>query len=413
MKGLSREKLLPSRHESSWRLAQHTRSRSTLITTPLYRPEELEDRFQPEGVIGHSHAIKQTIEKVKQLTRDPDIAILLAGESGTGKELIARTIHYNSARAQFPFVAVNCGALPDGLIESELFGHEKGAFTGAAREKKGLFEVAHRGTLLLDEIDALPLSMQVKLLRALDEHEIRRVGGTKNIPVDLRIISASNQNLERLVDEKAFRQDLYYRLAVATIALPPLRERQGDVPLLVEHFLEKFNRAKNKTVTIAPETTAALEDYGWAGNVRELEHLIEVLVVTVPSAVVTAQHLPERFTRRNATDDVPLAADSFTDDFKAATKSIVTSFERDFILRQLEKRAGALRKPPKRSASRARRCTPFALSILRLFPGSVLLVICPQGLIRLVLQLETLMLTTDKMWLRQISVTVYRFCWVT
>ena len=143
------------------------------------------------------------------------------------------------------------------MIESELFGHEKGAFTGAAAEKKGLFEVAHRGTLLLDEIDALPLPMQVKLLRALDEHEIRRVGGTKNIPVDLRIISASNQELERLVEEKAFRQDLYYRLAVATIALPPLRERQGDVPLLTEHFLAKFNRAKKKSVTFEPDVMRA------------------------------------------------------------------------------------------------------------------------------------------------------------
>jgi DNA-binding NtrC family response regulator len=299
---------------------------------------ELEDRFQTEGIIGHSRAIKQVIERVKLLTRDADIAILLTGESGTGKELIARTVHYNSGRAKFPFVAVNCGALPDALIESELFGHEKGAFTGAAAAKKGLFEVAHRGTLLLDEIDALPLPMQVKLLRALDQHEIRRVGGTKNIPVDLRIVSASNQDLESLVDGKTFRQDLYYRLAVATITLPPLREREDDVPLLIEHFLAKFNRAKNKSITIAPDAMAMIERYDWPGNVRELEHLIEVLVVTASSAVIIAAHLPERFTRPKAPGAVPLAAEPITDDFKAATKSMVTSFERDFILRQLEKR---------------------------------------------------------------------------
>src|ERR1043166_2798019 len=192
--------------------------------------EELRGRFELEGIVGHSRAITEVIEKAKLLARDPDIEVLLAGESGTGKELFARAIHYHSARAKFPFVAINCGALPENLLESELFGHEKGAFTGAAAQKKGLFEAANRGTLFLDEIATLPLQMQAKLLRALDEHEIRRVGAVRNIPVDLRIIAASNQDLEHLVEEKLFRRDLYYRLAVATIELPPLRERHGDVP---------------------------------------------------------------------------------------------------------------------------------------------------------------------------------------
>lgn len=299
--------------------------------------EELKGRFQLEGVIGHSQAINEVVEKARLLARDPDIDILLTGESGTGKELIARAIHYHSSRAKSPFVAINCGALPENLLESELFGHEKGAFTGAVAEKKGLFEVAHRGTLLLDEIDALPLPMQVKLLRALDEHEIRRVGAVRNIPVDLRIVSASNGDLERLVEEKRFRQDLYYRLAVANIVLPPLRERSSDVPLLIDHFLAKFNRAKNKALTIETEAVARLEAYAWPGNVRELEHLIEVLVVTAPSEIVTRDVLPGKFKRPKPPDESVIEPENLTGDLKAATKSMTTKFEREFILRQLEK----------------------------------------------------------------------------
>lgn len=298
---------------------------------------ELQGRFQLEGIIGHSRAINEATEKARLLARDPDIDILLTGESGTGKELIARAIHYLSSRAKYPFVAINCGALPENLLESELFGHEKGAFTGAVAEKKGLLEVAHRGTLLLDEIDALPLTMQVKLLRALDEREIRRVGAVENIPVDLRIISASNQDLEQLVEEKTFRRDLYYRLAVASIALPPLRERQGDVALLVDHFLAKFNRAKNKTLSIEPEAVAQLEVYAWPGNARELEHLIEALVVTAPSEVISTSSLPEKFKRPQPGEELAIASDNFAGDLKAATKSMTTKFEREFILRQLEK----------------------------------------------------------------------------
>ena len=304
--------------------------------------EELKGRFQLEGIIGRSRAITEAIEKAKLLARDPDIEILLTGESGTGKELIARAIHYSGSRAKFPFVAINCGALPENLLESELFGHEKGAFTGAAGEKKGLFEVAHRGTLLLDEIDALPLQMQVKLLRALDEHEIRRVGAVRNIPVDLRIISACNQDLERLVEEKAFRRDLFYRLAVATVLLPPLRDRKGDVPLLIDHFLAKFNLAKNKALAIEPEAVLRLEAYAWSGNVRELEHLIEVLVVTAPSDLITTASLPEKFRRETSdprlqTSDSGLQTESLPNDLKAATKSMTVKFEREFILRQLER----------------------------------------------------------------------------
>lgn len=307
-----------------------------LRTENVRLKEELKGRFQLEGIIGQSEAIKQAIEKARLLARDPDIAVLLAGESGTGKELMARAIHYQSARAKDPFVAINCGALPENLLESELFGHEKGAFTGAATEKKGLFEVAHRGTLLLDEIDALPLPMQVKLLRALDEHEIRRVGAVRNIPVDLRIISASNQDLEQLVEEKIFRRDLYYRLAVATIVMPPLRERRADIALLIDHFLTKFNRAKNRSILIDSEAAARLEAYDWPGNVRELEHLIEVLVVTTAADVINTKNLPDKF-RKSTPAPTKADAENLAGDLKAATKQMTASFEREFILRQLEK----------------------------------------------------------------------------
>jgi len=314
----------------------HLLANQALLEENQRLKEALEERFQLEGIAGRSQALQQVVEKVKILAHDPDITILLTGESGTGKELFARTIHYHSPRKQSPFVAINCGALPENLFESELFGHEKGAFTGATSAKQGLFEVAHRGTLFLDEISAMPPAMQVKMLRALEEREIRRVGGTKNIPVDLRIISASNQDLERLIAEKSFRQDLYYRLAVATIVLPPLRERLGDLPLLASHFLEKFTREKNKTLTIEPEVMTKLAAYPWPGNVRELAHLIELLVVMVPSGAITSAHLPEKFKGLTTAHTPAIRGEELSHDLKAATKSMTAAFEREFILRQLE-----------------------------------------------------------------------------
>jgi DNA-binding NtrC family response regulator len=307
-------------------------ARQDLIRENIRLKTELEERFQFESVVGSSQAFNQVIERVKVLGRDPDISILIVGESGTGKELIARTIHYNGPRSRGPFVAVNCGALAESLLESELFGHERGAFTGAAAEKKGLFEVAHRGTLFLDEISAMSSAMQVKLLRAIEEREIRRVGGIRDIPIDIRIISASNQDLEQLVEEKSFREDLYYRLGIATISLPPLRSRKGDAILLANHFLERFNREKKKELMFGSDFLKFLESYSWPGNARELSHLIELLIVMVPSGEITVAHLPERF------KIVPEQEDTDnTDDLKTATKKIVSRFEREFILRNLEK----------------------------------------------------------------------------
>jgi len=291
----------------------------------------LQDRYGFAAIVGGSAPLRRMLDQVRPLARDADISILLTGESGTGKELVARAIHYNSPRAAGPFVAINCGALPEDLIESELFGHQKGAFTGAVAEKSGLFEAAQRGTLFLDEISAMAAATQVKLLRAIEEREIRRVGSTASVAVDLRIISASNRDLEELVGREAFRGDLYFRLAVATVELPPLRVRAGDVPLLAGHFLEKFNRQKGRQVVLGADAIERLENYPWPGNVRELENLLELLVVTA-SGVVAAEDLPAKFRTS------PAAAVDDVDDLKAATERMTAQFESEFIRRQLERR---------------------------------------------------------------------------
>ncbi len=219
--------------------------------------------------------------------------VLLQGESGTGKELMARTIHHSSDRAHGPFVALDCGALPETLLESELFGHEKGAFTGATTLRHGLFEAARGGTCLLDEIGNIAPAVQARLLRVLQEHQIKRVGGTEAIPIDVRVIASTNKHLEHEVQAHTFREDLFYRLSVVTITLPPLRERRDDIPLLAEFFLRKFAQAMNKPVDrIALEAMALLTGYAWPGNVRELEHAIERAVVLTQNPVLLMEDLP-------------------------------------------------------------------------------------------------------------------------
>lgn len=312
-------------------------ARQELVEENRRLKQALQRRFGFDAIIGNSEPMRSALEKLRMLARDDGITILLTGESGTGKELAARATHYNSPRANGPFVAINCGALPEQLIESELFGHEKGAFTGAAARKKGLFEAAGGGTLFLDEISAMPARLQVKLLRAIEVREIRRVGGTDSIAVDIRIISASNQNLERMVEEESFRQDLYYRLAVAQVTLPPLRDRTGDVPLLVDHFLDKINSEKGKHVTIDAGAMTLLEAYRWPGNVRELEHVIELLVVTMRSEIVTSKDLPERIRTASAHFAASVDLESLDDNLKAATKRVTAAFEREFITQQLNK----------------------------------------------------------------------------
>ncbi len=265
--------------------------KKTLQKENILLKQMVKDRYHFENIIGQSpkmQALYDLLEKVAPTKTN----ILITGESGTGKELAAKAIHYNSARKEKPFVTLNCGAIPESLIESELFGHMKGAFTDAIATKKGLFEIADEGTIFLDEISELPLLMQVKLLRVLQDREFKRVGGTEDIRVDVRIIAATNKDLEEAVKEKRFREDLFYRLNVIQIKLPPLRERKEDIPLLAAHFLKKYSVELNKNITrISPDALQLMLDYGYPGNVRELQNIIERAVALGNGQELSRQHL--------------------------------------------------------------------------------------------------------------------------
>ncbi len=254
--------------------------------------ERIKEKFDTKAFIGKSLKIIEIFELVKHVS-STTATVLIQGETGTGKELIASIIHYNSPVAEGPFIKVNCSALVESLLESELFGHEKGAFTGALYSKKGRFELADGGTLFLDEISDLPASVQIKLLRFLQEGEFERVGGTKTLKVNVRIISASNKSLEELVKDDKFRLDLFYRLKVVTIDMPALNERKEDIPLIVDHYLKKFAEIHNKDITgITREAMSAVKAYNWPGNVRELMNCIECAVVMSRESVVNADNLP-------------------------------------------------------------------------------------------------------------------------
>jgi len=252
---------------------------------------ELKGRYSLPNIIGASDRMKEVFEAIHRVA-DSKATVILYGESGTGKELIAKAIHYMSPRVKLPFIKFNCASIPEGLLESELFGHEKGAFTGAISARKGRFELAHGGTLLLDEVGDLPLNLQPKILRILQEREFERVGGEKTMKVDVRLIAATSRNLEELVSKGKFREDLFYRLNVVPIGMPSLRERREDIPLLVEFFLKRFNKENNKNVSIAPDALRVLADYHWPGNVRELENTIERLVVMSGRNSINADDLP-------------------------------------------------------------------------------------------------------------------------
>ncbi|MGD0283447.1 MAG: nif-specific transcriptional activator NifA [Dissulfurispiraceae bacterium] len=253
--------------------------------------QQLKGKYTVTNIIGNSDRMQEVFESVHKVA--PSKAnVLLRGESGTGKELLSKAIHYMSPRARGPFIKFNCASIPEGLLESELFGHEKGAFTGAMASRKGRFELANGGTIFLDEIGDLPLALQPKILRALQEKEFERVGGEKTIKVDIRLIAATSRNLEELVSSGRFREDLYYRLNVVPIFLPALREKREDIPLLVEYFLKKYNQDNRKEVVITPEALNSFLNYDWPGNVRELENTIERLVVMSGGAVITHSDLP-------------------------------------------------------------------------------------------------------------------------
>ncbi len=268
---------------------------------------EILEKFRPSNIIGRSHVMQEVFDLIAQVSQS-DATVLVRGESGTGKELIAQAIHFNSKRADKPFIKVNCAALPDTVIESELFGHEKGAFTGAIATRKGRFEMADGGTLFLDEIGDLSPTTQVKLLRVLQEKEIERVGGSKTIKIDVRIITATNRNLEEALIQNTFREDLYYRLNVFPLHLPPLRERKSDILLLADTFIDKYNSRNGKHIKrISTSAINALMIYHWPGNVRELENVIERAVLLASSDVIMAHHLPPSLQTAETSGTAPTA----------------------------------------------------------------------------------------------------------
>ncbi|MDI6800542.1 MAG: sigma-54 dependent transcriptional regulator [Thermodesulfovibrionales bacterium] len=312
--------------------------------------KQLKKKYNFKGLIGDSPNMVKVYEMIEKIA-DSDSTILITGESGTGKELIAKTIHFNSSRCQEPFVPLNCAAIPKDLLESELFGHEKGAFTGAFNMRAGRFELAHNGTLFLDEIGELAPSLQVKMLRVLQEREFERVGGVKTIKVDVRILAATNKDLEKEVREGRFREDLYYRLNVIPLHLPPLRERLEDIPLLMDHFVHEFSKKrKREPLRFSEEAVECLLKYRWPGNVRELENLIERLTILVSGDTVTTSDLPEKFnivysckkSDRDAAKSVMDYGGQSVDipEYGIDLNAVVDDVERKLILRAIEKSGG-------------------------------------------------------------------------
>jgi DNA-binding NtrC family response regulator len=298
---------------------------------------ELSDRFHLRNIVGSSAAMRKVYDQVEKVL-ESEITVFIAGESGTGKELVAKAIHYASLRSDGPFIDVNCAAIPEGLQESELFGHEKGAFTGALATHPGKFEQAAGGTIFLDEIGEMSPSAQARLLRVLQERVLQRVGGTETIDLDVRVISASNRDLAQMVEESSFRQDLFYRLVVFPITLPPLRDRREDIPLLVEHFLEKYARDAGKKVTrVEPKAMEALASHGWPGNVRELENVVHRTLLVVAGLELKLDDLPPNIITAEGRAPAP----SVDAPSSSAPKSL-EDLEREAIVAAMESNRGNL-----------------------------------------------------------------------
>ena len=313
---------------------QRALERRKLIQENKFYRQELLEKYQFKNVIGRTPQMFQVYKTIAKVA-DTKSTVLLCGERGTGKELIARSIHYNSQRSNRPFIPVDCASLVETLIESELFGHVRGAFTGASSAKRGLFEESDGGTLFLDEVGNLSLPMQSKLLRFLQEHEIKRVGGTESIKVDVRVIAATNQPLEPLVGSGKFREDLFDRLNVIIITLPPLRERNEDIPLLASHFLQKFSEENHKTIShISPEAIEILLQYSWPGNVRELEHTIERAVIFSTQPIILPEDLPRKMSEEMKGSEIPMPGKPLS----------LKELERKYILKVLEENRGNKKK---------------------------------------------------------------------
>lgn len=321
----------PLRFEELTAKVERISQLNSLIKENEFLLNKLQQKYDFTNIIGKTDIIKQLFSLVQDVA-STNTTVLIRGESGTGKELIANAIHYNSMRMKRPFVKVNCGVLAESLLESELFGHMRGSFTGAIKDKVGRFELANGGTLFLDEIGDISLNMQLKLLRVIQEGEFERVGGTETIKVDVRIIAATNKNLEEAMDKGEFRQDLFYRLNVIPVLVPPLRERREDVKYLVHHFIEKFNKIYGKNIReISPKVMSVLKNYDYPGNIRELENLIERIVVLNKSNIIEITDLPP----------VMLAGNDFSTDadMENGLVAAVEAYEKKLILEALERNA--------------------------------------------------------------------------
>ena len=316
--------------------------RSNLIRENIRLRQAVEERYKFWNLIGKSPKMQRVYELVEKVSQTK-ANVLITGESGTGKELVAKAIHYNSARKDHSFVTLNCGAIPENLLESELFGHMKGSFTGAIANKRGLLEMAAGGTLFMDEIGELPLPLQVKLLRVIQEREFKRVGGTEDIKVDVRIISASNQDLQQKVAQAGFREDLFYRLNVIQIKLPPLRERKEDIPLLVNHFVRKYSSETGKEITgVSSEALELLLSYDFAGNVRELENIIERSITLETSPNITDRHIRSYLNERMMSKSMPPTLEIPEEGIDL--NKVVEDLEKAFILKALEHSEGVKKK---------------------------------------------------------------------
>jgi DNA-binding NtrC family response regulator len=330
----------PFKHDDLLVVLEKALERKRLQDENLRLKDELRQRFGFANIIGKSQAMKGVFDLIKAAAPTRS-TILLQGESGTGKELVARAIHVNSNRSEAPFITVNSGSLPPDLLESHLFGHVKGAFTGAVALKKGLFEAADKGTIFFDEISSISLETQAKLLRVMQEKEFMRLGGTQTIKVDVRILAATNTDIEELIEQKSFRKDLFYRLNVIKIEIPPLRDRKEDIPLLVKHFVEVYARENQKEVDgVSEDVLEILDAHSWPGNVRELENLIERAVVLSRSKVITRTSLPPFLLgRQPVDDDGPVAVEGSLD-----LRERTQSFQKKIILAALKKTRGVQNK---------------------------------------------------------------------
>ncbi len=337
--------------EAVSRIREENEERDSLLAENLKLKQELGDRYRPSNIIGNGHGMRAIYDQIAQVA-DSTATVLIRGASGTGKELVARSIHFNSSRRNNAFICVNCAALPENLIESELFGHEKGAFTGAMQQRQGRFELANGGTIFLDEIGDISIAVQVRLLRVLQERSFERVGGAKPINVNVRVITATSIDLEKAIAENRFREDLYYRLNVFPIMLPRLRDRRSDIILLADHFVQKYNKSYSKNVKrISSAAINMMMAYHWPGNVRELENCIERAVLTSTDNVIHAYSLPPSLQTGDQTKTglIPMEG--------ASLKDMVNAYERELLVDALKKHRGSAA-----SAARFLQTTPRILN---------------------------------------------------